>query len=76
MKTDAGANTSLWAAATDDKHLPLEHKTQADVCVVGAGITGLSAAYQLVLRGRAVVVLDDGRIGGQRSGRQRARGRG
>jgi glycine/D-amino acid oxidase-like deaminating enzyme/nitrite reductase/ring-hydroxylating ferredoxin subunit len=64
VKTDAGANVSLWAATTGDESLPLEHNTRADVCVVGAGITGLSVAYQLALRGRAVVVLDDGRIGG------------
>jgi glycine/D-amino acid oxidase-like deaminating enzyme/nitrite reductase/ring-hydroxylating ferredoxin subunit len=64
VKTDAGANVSLWAAATSEESPPLERKTRADVCVVGAGITGLSVAYQLTLRGRSVVVLDDGRIAG------------
>ena len=43
----------LW---TDlDKDLDAE-----DVCVVGAGIAGLSAAYRLARQGRKVVVLDAG----------------
>jgi glycine/D-amino acid oxidase-like deaminating enzyme/nitrite reductase/ring-hydroxylating ferredoxin subunit len=37
---------------------------RVDVCVVGAGIAGLSTAYLLALEGRNVVVLDHGRIGG------------
>ena len=36
---------------------------RADVIVVGAGIAGLSVAYELVSRGRSVVVLDRGMIG-------------
>jgi glycine/D-amino acid oxidase-like deaminating enzyme/nitrite reductase/ring-hydroxylating ferredoxin subunit len=35
----------------------------ADVCVVGAGIAGLTTAYLLTQVGKSVVVLDDGRIG-------------
>jgi glycine/D-amino acid oxidase-like deaminating enzyme len=41
----------------------------ADVCIIGAGIAGLSAAYALARAGRDVVVLDDGAsllAGGQR----------
>jgi glycine/D-amino acid oxidase-like deaminating enzyme len=30
-----------------------------DVCIVGAGITGISTAYRLVQEGKSVVVLDD-----------------
>jgi glycine/D-amino acid oxidase-like deaminating enzyme/nitrite reductase/ring-hydroxylating ferredoxin subunit len=40
----------------------LTHDTRADVCVVGAGIAGLSTAYFLVSAGKSVIVLDDGRI--------------
>ena len=36
----------------------------ADVCVVGAGIAGLTTAYLLSKAGQDVVVLDDGAIGG------------
>lgn len=34
----------------------------ADVCVVGAGIAGLSTAYLLARQGKSVIVLDDGPI--------------
>lgn len=42
---------------------PLTADTTADVCVVGAGISGLTTAYLLTQVGKAVVVIDDGRIG-------------
>ncbi len=42
------------------------------MCVIGAGIAGLSAAYQLVRAGKSVVVLDDGSIGGGQTGRTTA----
>ncbi|HYN06910.1 MAG TPA: FAD-dependent oxidoreductase [Vicinamibacterales bacterium] len=35
----------------------------ADVCIVGAGIAGMTTAYLLVEAGQSVVVIDDGRIG-------------
>lgn len=40
-----------------------------DVCVVGAGFTGLSAAYHLAQRGYDVIVLDAQRVGFGASGR-------
>ena len=42
---------------------PLDTDTQADVCVIGAGIAGLSTAYMLTRTGKTVVVIDDGEIG-------------
>ncbi|WP_218920169.1 FAD-dependent oxidoreductase [Chondromyces crocatus] len=42
----------------------LEESTTADVCIVGAGIAGLTAAYLLQRSGVSVVVLDRGPIGG------------
>ncbi|CUK18839.1 Gamma-glutamylputrescine oxidoreductase [Ruegeria denitrificans] len=42
---------------------------ECDVCVVGAGFTGLSAAYHLAQRGYDVVVLDAQRVGFGASGR-------
>lgn len=43
---------------------PLAENTQADVCIVGAGIAGMTTAYLLGREGTSVIVLDDGRIGG------------
>ncbi|HEX7933847.1 MAG TPA: FAD-binding oxidoreductase [Paraburkholderia sp.] len=41
----------------------------ADVVVIGAGFTGLSAAQALCKRGASVTVVDAGRVGGGASGR-------
>ena len=60
----AGANLSFWEATDEERTLhPLRENTSADVCIVGAGIAGLSIAYELSHAGRKVVVLDDGAIG-------------
>ncbi len=48
---------------------PLRGETTADVCVVGGGFTGLSAALHLAERGYKVVLLEGGRIGWGASGR-------
>lgn len=37
---------------------PLDRDLQADVCVVGAGIAGLTTAYELLAEGKQVIVLD------------------
>jgi glycine/D-amino acid oxidase-like deaminating enzyme/nitrite reductase/ring-hydroxylating ferredoxin subunit len=42
----------------------LTQDLRTNVCVVGAGIAGLTTAYLLARAGRAVVVIDDGPIGG------------
>lgn len=42
----------------------LSRSLTADVCVVGAGIAGLSVAYRLARAGSSVIVLDAGGIGG------------
>ncbi|MFW5693379.1 MAG: FAD-dependent oxidoreductase [Thermoguttaceae bacterium] len=47
---------------------PLEHETRADVAVIGAGITGLTAAAHLKDAGRRVVVLEAGRVGAGTTG--------
>ncbi|WP_342078762.1 FAD-binding oxidoreductase [Yoonia sp. SS1-5] len=62
---------SWYAASTDipPERPPLHGATTADVCVIGAGYTGLSAARHLAARGMDVVVLDAHRAGFGASGR-------
>lgn len=50
----------------------LTKDTTADVCVVGAGIAGLTTAYLLLSEGRSVIILDDGPIGGGETSRTTA----
>ena len=47
----------------------LEGPVEADVCVIGAGYTGVSTALNLAERGYSVVVLEAARIGWGASGR-------
>ena len=42
----------------------LGSNVHVDVCVIGAGIAGLSTAYMLTQAGKSVVVLDDGPVAG------------
>ena len=51
---------------------PLRGLERADVCVVGGGIAGCSAALHLAERGLKVVLLEDNRIGWGASGRSGA----
>ena len=48
---------------------PLRGHVQADVCIVGAGYTGLSAGIALAEAGLSVVVLEQARVGWGASGR-------
>jgi glycine/D-amino acid oxidase-like deaminating enzyme/nitrite reductase/ring-hydroxylating ferredoxin subunit len=41
----------------------LRENVRTDVCVIGAGIAGMTTAYLLAREGRRVVVIDDGRPG-------------
>jgi gamma-glutamylputrescine oxidase len=67
-----GAYPPSWYAATVEEMPPfasLQGQIKADVCVVGAGYTGLSAALHLAKTGRRVVLLDAQRVGFGASGR-------
>jgi glycine/D-amino acid oxidase-like deaminating enzyme len=44
----------------------------ADVCIVGAGIVGLTCAYTLAKQGKSVIVVDQGAIAGGQTARTTA----
>lgn len=74
MKHEAGESTSLWMATARRiaSEGPLESDMDTDICVVGAGIAGMSTAYGLAREGRRVVVLDSGELGGHMTARTTA----
>jgi glycine/D-amino acid oxidase-like deaminating enzyme/nitrite reductase/ring-hydroxylating ferredoxin subunit len=73
MKTDGGNKESIWASTADIAPRPeLAEDLNTNVCVIGAGIAGLSTAYLLAREGKSVVVLDDGPIAGGETGRTTA----
>jgi glycine/D-amino acid oxidase-like deaminating enzyme/nitrite reductase/ring-hydroxylating ferredoxin subunit len=60
---------SLWLETADQSSRPrLEADVHADVCVIGAGITGLSAALELTRTGASVVVLEGRFVGAGATG--------
>src|SRR4029450_8933562 len=57
-------STSLWIdTAPRPTTASLDRDLTVDVCVVGAGISGLTIAYLLAREGRAVAVIDAGPVG-------------
>src|ERR671928_2201230 len=73
MESDSGRTTSVWMATGDVPEFgQLAHEAGADVCVVGAGIAGLTTAYLLAREGKSVVVIDDGPVAGGETSRTTA----
>jgi glycine/D-amino acid oxidase-like deaminating enzyme/nitrite reductase/ring-hydroxylating ferredoxin subunit len=61
--------TPYWEDSSSMSRYPaLSRDVTVDVAVIGAGITGLTAAYLLKRAGRTVAVIDRGRCGGVDSG--------
>jgi glycine/D-amino acid oxidase-like deaminating enzyme/nitrite reductase/ring-hydroxylating ferredoxin subunit len=54
------------------RHPPLAASRKVDVCIVGAGIAGLSIAYELLKRGRQVLVIDQFGVAAGQSGQTSA----
>lgn len=71
MRADSGISTSPWKPIKG-VFKALTEDASADVCIIGAGIAGISCAYQLNRRGRSVIVIDDGEIAGGETGRTTA----
>ena len=66
MSTAAELETlSYWEDSTTMSRYPaLDRDLAVDVVIIGAGITGLTAAYLLKQSGRRVAVIDRRRCGG------------
>src|SRR5262245_35934495 len=68
-----GATRSVWLdRALAVECPPLTGDERTGVCVVGAGISGLTAAYLLAKAGKRVIVLDEKPVGGGETGRTSA----
>lgn len=66
-------STSVWMATS---HLPqfpmLEADIDTEICVIGAGIAGVTAAYLMSREGKAVVLIDSMHVGAGETGRTTA----
>jgi glycine/D-amino acid oxidase-like deaminating enzyme/nitrite reductase/ring-hydroxylating ferredoxin subunit len=68
-----GTSVPAWTLGTEPPRLPvLERDLDVEVAVVGAGIAGMSVAYELACSGLQVAVLDDGSVGGGQTQRTTA----
>lgn len=73
MKNNTGTSLSVWQPGVAmPVASPLTENLNTDVCVVGAGIAGLTTAYLLAKEGKKVVVLEAGEICGGETSRTTA----
>ncbi len=64
MRNDTGNTQSIWEHGVEMPFTTsLQTDMQCDVCVVGAGISGLTTAYLLSQEGKTVIVLESKGIG-------------
>ena len=66
---------SYWISSSQgaEDYTAIDKDYTADVCIVGAGITGLSTAYYLSKKGLKVIVVDKSGIGTKASGHTTAK---
>jgi glycine/D-amino acid oxidase-like deaminating enzyme/nitrite reductase/ring-hydroxylating ferredoxin subunit len=69
----AGETVSFWERTAPKFYTArLTENLTTDICIIGAGIAGVTAAYMLGREGRDVVLIDDGPVGGGMTGRTTA----
>lgn len=69
----SGRTLSFWSKSVESiKYESLKQDLKTDVVIVGGGIAGVSIAYNLVLKGKKVVLVEDGYIGSGETGRTTA----
>jgi glycine/D-amino acid oxidase-like deaminating enzyme/nitrite reductase/ring-hydroxylating ferredoxin subunit len=72
-RVTSGQHQPLWLPAAElPRFNPLSQPITSDVCIIGGGMAGLSAAYLLTREGLSVVVLEDGLLGSGETGRTTA----
>ncbi len=66
---------SYWIDSTKnlDKDNPIDNDYMADVCIIGAGLTGLTTGYYLTKKGLKVIIVDKNFIGTRASGHTTAK---
>jgi glycine/D-amino acid oxidase-like deaminating enzyme/nitrite reductase/ring-hydroxylating ferredoxin subunit len=73
MNNDSGKSTSIWM---NTESIPpfeaLDHDHFCDVCIIGAGISGLTSAYMLLKEGKTVTIIEDGPLVGGETARTTA----
>lgn len=62
VSNNSGQSQSLWMDVRLPSFPSVEKNMNVDVCIVGAGIVGLTCAYNLLKQGKTVVVVDQGAI--------------
>ena len=73
MPISSERSLSVWKSDTElVQYPPLAGAASAEVCVIGAGIAGMSVAYHLARAGQSVIVLDDNAVGGGETGQTTA----
>lgn len=73
LKSIHEQSASIWMMTSEEVEQPeLPDDLYSDVCVVGAGIAGMTTAYLLAHEGKSVIVVDKGPIGGGETARTTA----
>ena len=72
MNTEQERSRSLWMDEPAQEFPALASNQDAEILVIGAGIAGLSTAYELARLQRGVIVVDRGRVGRGMSARTSA----
>ena len=71
--SDEGRTVSFWQESSNSEVTgAVDVPAEADVCIIGGGIAGLTTAYLLSQAGQKVVVIDDGPVAGGETARTTA----